>query len=284
MTTEPLLDRALRRSESARSAGALIPLSTSMEQIDGDTGCRFDLRHLNGSPPRHLKPAGPKPNPFRPWDPRLEVDPVGQSHVVILNKYPVQIGHLLLITREWAPQLGWLDAADWHAVSAVNDQVKGLWFFNCGPVAGASQPHRHLQLLPRRSCDPVCPRDAWFASRRTGGGSAEGTDPLDRSCVVASVSADDISPEELQRTYLSLCARAGVGQPDLDPLPRQAYNLLIGRQWMALILRERDGVHGFSVNALGFAGYLLSTDGSDREWLQTQGPDALLREVVRPIP
>ncbi|MGB1622860.1 MAG: hypothetical protein ACPHAS_09360 [Synechococcus sp.] len=49
-------------------------------------------------------------------------------------------------------------------------------------------------------------------------------------------------------------------------------------------MRHRDGVHGFSVNALGFAGYLLSTDESDRAWLKTEGPDVLLREVVRSIP
>ena len=67
-------------------------------------------------------------------------------------------------------------------------------------------------------------------------------------------------------------------------MPRQAYNLLIGRRWMALILRARDGVHGFSVNALGFAGYLLSTDASDRAWLKDHGGDALLRDVVRAIP
>ena len=115
-----------------------------MEALQGDTGCSFDLRHLTGATPRHLKPSGPKPNPFLPWDPRLEVETVGERHVVILNKYPVQIGHLLLITRQWGPQLGWLDQTDWSAVSAVNEQVQGLWFFNCGPLAGASQPHRCL--------------------------------------------------------------------------------------------------------------------------------------------
>ena len=284
MTTDPLLDRALLRSESARAAGALVPLSTTIEQIDGDTGCRFDLRHLTGAPPRHLKPAGPKPNPFRPWDSRLEVEPVGHSHVLILNKYPVQIGHLLLITREWAPQLGWLDSADWRAVCTVNDQVNGLWFFNCGPVAGASQPHRHLQLLPRHPSDEMCPRNAWFESRLTGASGVQESDPLQCSCVVAPIHAEGITAEALQDVYLSLCRRAGLGQPATDAVPRQAYNLLIGRRWMSLILRQLDGVHGFSVNALGFAGYLLSTDESDRTWLKTEGPDALLREVVRSIP
>ena len=284
MTAESLLERALRRSASAEASGALVPLPTSVEPLQGDTGCRFDLRHLTGAPPRHLKPSGPKPNPFLPWDPRLEVDTVGERHVVILNKYPVQIGHLLLITREWAPQLGWLDQTDWSAVSAVNDQVQGLWFFNCGPLAGASQPHRHLQLLPRQHDEPICPRDQWFRNHLVCSAPSTAGDLLGRSCVVEEVDADQLSSDLLHRTYNSLCRRAGVGDPTNDSMPRQAYNLLIGRRWMALILRGRDGVRGFSVNALGFAGYLLSTDASDRSWLKDHGGDALLRDVVKAIP
>ena len=57
-------------------------------------------------------------------------------------------------------------------------------------------------------------------------------------------------------------------------------NLLISDHWMALVKRSRDEVHGYSVNALGFAGYLLSTERSDRTWLKANGPEALLMSVV----
>ena len=52
------------------------------------------------------------------------------------------------------------------------------------------------------------------------------------------------------------------------------------RSWLALIRRSQDEIHGFSVNALGFAGYLLATDRSDLPWLRTHGGDQLLRMVV----
>ena len=39
-----------------------------------------------------------------------------------------------------------------------------------------------------------------------------------------------------------------------------------------------------SVSTLGFAGYLLSTSASDLTWLDHEGPEALLREVVPTIP
>ena len=47
-----------------------------------------------------------------------------------------------------------------------------------------------------------------------------------------------------------------------------------------MIRRRRDMAHGFSLNALGFAGYLLSTEHSDRDWLFREGPDALLEAVI----
>ena len=38
----------------------------------------------------------------------------------------------------------------------------GLWFFNSAPEAGASQPHRHLQLLPRDEGQIICPEAEKF--------------------------------------------------------------------------------------------------------------------------
>jgi ATP adenylyltransferase len=49
---------------------------------------------------------------------------------------------------------------------------------------------------------------------------------------------------------------------------------------MAMVRRRREGIRGFSVNALGFAGSLLSTEVSDRPWIQRSGPEALLQAVV----
>jgi ATP adenylyltransferase len=52
---------------------------------------------------------------------------------------------------------------------------------------------------------------------------------------------------------------------------------------MAIVRRKTEGIRGFSVNALGFAGSLLSTAESDREWIHRAGPEALLHAVVDPV-
>ena len=99
MAAESFWQAALRRHDEARACGALVPLAT--EQLHLPDLDPFVLRRLLSATPRHLKAGGPKPNPFLPWDPALEVARLGESHLLLLNKYPVQPGHLLLITQTW---------------------------------------------------------------------------------------------------------------------------------------------------------------------------------------
>ena len=277
MTSE-LLRKATEVSVAASASGALVPLDTTLTHLMGDGGSRFELRHLLSATPKHLRASGPKPNPFLPWDQRLEVDRIGDSHVVILNKYPVQTSHMLLITQDWQPQTGWLSMEDWRSLARIDATTTGLWFFNSGPDAGASQPHRHLQLLPRAAGERICARDDWFR-RCAQNTTMSAQDPLLRSSRVAAISST-LTGETLQELYLALADDLGLGHPTTDDCPRGAYNLLLSRQWMAIVRRRREGIRGFSVNALGFAGSLLSTEASDRQWIQRSGPEALLQAVV----
>ena len=280
MTSE-LLRQANAVAAEAKASGALVPLKTSLTHLMGEGGTSFELRHLLSATPKHLRAAGPKPNPFLPWDQRLEVERIGDSHVVILNKYPVQSAHMLLITQTWQPQTGWLSLDDWRALALVDATTTGLWFFNSGPNAGASQPHRHLQLLPRGAGEPICARQDWFR-RCAAGSTAQADGLLFRSSRVAPLTFP-LTGEMLHQIYLSIAGELGLGSPSNDSCPRGAYNLLLSRQWMAIVRRQTEGIRGFSVNALGFAGSLLSTDESDREWIQRSGPEALLHAVVEAV-
>ena len=277
MTSE-LLRKATEVTVAATASGALVPLDTTLTHLMGEGGSRFELRHLLSATPKHLRASGPKPNPFLPWDQRLEVDRIGDSHVVILNKYPVQTSHMLLITQDWQPQTGWLSMEDWLSLARIDATTTGLWFFNSGPDAGASQPHRHLQLLPRAAGERICAREDWFR-RFAQNTTTSAEDPLLRSSRVAAISSP-LTGETLQELYLALADDLGLGHPTTDDCPRGAYNLLLSRQWMAIVRRRREGIRGFSVNALGFAGSLLSTEASDRQWIQRSGPEALLQAVV----
>ena len=78
----PLIDRVDAVSRDALAAGALVPLRT--EQVAHPGWEPFLVRRLLDPTPKHLRQAGPRPNPFRPWDRRLEVQGL-DDHVVLLN-------------------------------------------------------------------------------------------------------------------------------------------------------------------------------------------------------
>ncbi len=263
-------------TDRALELGALVPLST--REVALPTLGPFVLRRLEGVPPRHLAEGGPKANPFLPWETALEISQLASSHALILNKYPVQPCHLLLITQQWQPQGGWLTATDWRAVAHVGRDTGGLWFFNSGPTAGASQPHRHLQLLPRQPDEASCPLAPQLLNQLR---EEQARWPWRYAL---SLRWDPQEGSDLPQLYRDHAARLALGDPDGPGEPRHAYNLLFDDQWFLTVRRVREHCAGFSVNGLGFAGFLLCTDRSDLRWLETHGPWTLLAEVAEPSP
>ncbi|MEB3324309.1 MAG: ATP adenylyltransferase [Cyanobacteriota bacterium] len=272
MRAERYWSQAKAVSAEALKTGALVPLQTSEIQLEGLAP--FLLRRLEGWPPRHLGVQGPKPNPFLPWEPPLEVGRIATSHVLILNKYPVQPAHLLLITQQWQPQGGWLQDSDWQAVAHVAADTGGLWFFNSSPTAGASQPHRHLQLLPRHAGEASCPLAPLLQRQLIAPGDGW---PWQYAL---SPRWDPLEGRDLPSLYRDHAARLALGDPGAPEDPQHAYNLLFDDHWFLTVRRVKEHCAGFSVNGLGFAGFLLCTTHSDLDWLRAHGPWSLLAEVA----
>ena len=277
MRAERLWQLALARSQEALASGALVPLAT--EVVERPALAPFQLRRLLSRTPKHLRAAAPKPNPFLPWETALEVARPDPGHVLLLNKYPVQPAHLLLITDHLAPQAGWHTDDDWAAVAAVARDTGGLWFFNSCAAAGASQPHRHLQLLPRAAGSASCPMAAEFTGTLAAAGDCGASRRFPWACRL-SRRRDPGGHGDLAALYRAQLAALALGDPGHDPCPRHAYNLLFDDAWFVTVRRCREHAAGFSVNALGFAGYLLQTEHSDLPWLERHGPWALLQAVA----
>jgi ATP adenylyltransferase len=152
----------------------------------------------------------------------------------------------------------------------------GLWFFNSCGAAGASQPHRHLQLLPRLPREPSCPLAESLQAQ------VAGSAPAWPWAYVLSPRHDPLGGTDLAPLYAQHCRQLRLGTCDQDPVPLHPYNLIFDDQWFLTVRRLQEHWAGFSVNGLGFAGYLLATHRSDLNWLQQKGPWALLEAVAAP--
>ena len=281
MKSEFIWSKALEISRKAIYTGALIPLNT-IRYKSIDEYCDFELRFLKSSIPKYLIEYGPKRNPFIPWDSRLQIQPIKDKHTLILNKYPVELGHMLLITNNWEPQSGLLNKDDFDAILNVDNDTTGLWFFNSSKEAGASQPHRHFQLLPRHYNQIICPRYKWFCSLLN---NKKDNNSLISHCVSIKQrnKCKNSNSNDLFNSYNSMIEEMNLGGIDSINKPLKPYNLLITSEWIALIKRKTERSHGFSLNALGFAGYFLGTKSSDVDTLIKFGPERILKDVIKEV-
>lgn len=290
--------RVLTRAASARAlaSGALLPIPTDRAYLDGG-GVRFLVRVLASLAQKQAErerqqrtpAAGAKVNPFLPYERELFVAEVSETHVAILNKYQVVDDHLLVVTREFEEQRSLLTAGDFAALWRCLAEFPSLGFYNGGPEAGASQPHKHLQLVPLPLApegpaipiEPLLPASApgeiatipgfgfRHAFTRLGGPSG---------------AAAPLWPGEAYERYAALLARVGHRPPtgDRGQVQSGPYCLLATREWLLLVPRSREHFRSISVNALGFAGALLVWNGEQLRELRAAGPLAALRETALP--
>ncbi len=280
MKSKAFWKESLLLTEKALQIKSINPIKTQLKIYNKENEYPYELRLLINGSFKEKAFIGPKTNPFLPWEKELEISQVLDSHMLILNKYPVQLGHMLLISKNWKSQSSWLDQNDFKALINVNKDTTGLWFFNSSPKAGASQPHRHLQLLPRNDKEIICPSQVWIKSQieKVNHNNLF----FNGSMALSSISNElsDDSALNLYNLYVNLCDRLNIGVPDKSSKPLVPYNILLSEDWLIIVKRSRESAFGFEINALGFAGYLLATNISNINWLEKNGLYSLLNQVI----
>jgi ATP adenylyltransferase len=285
-----LLARALVAARRrALGQGALRPIETQEEVLE-DRGVRFLVWRVSSLAAKDAVrateggAARAAANPFLPFDPALFVADVSETHVALLNKFPVLDHHLLLVTRAFVPQEALLDAQDHAALALALAAIDGLAFYNGGRAAGASQDHKHLQLvpLPLASESPSPP----IAARLEGDAPALPFAHAFARLDPAVFARPPEAAEALRAAYGRLLAACGIGALAGRDGPRQSapYNLLATRRWMLFVPRSAERFEGISINALGFAGSFFVRDRGELERLRRAGPMAALCAVARPGP
>ena len=75
-----------------------------------------------------------------------------EHHRLIFNKFPARKHHVLVITKEPERQSSKLNTEDFKAaLIALKTLDEAFLYYNAGAVAGASQDHKHMQVIPVQS-------------------------------------------------------------------------------------------------------------------------------------
>jgi sulfate adenylyltransferase (ADP) / ATP adenylyltransferase len=282
------------RTRSALACGSLQSIPTHYEWLESG-GIKFLVRVVDNiqrrvDARREQTQKGPDFNPFLPYEPELFVCDLGPNHVCLLNKFNVVEHHLLVITRQFESQETLLTRSDFAALWNVLREIDGLAFYNGGALAGASQPHKHLQVVPL----PFVPDDPQPHARLPiepliQAALAEGLAQVPSLPFVQAIvplhldqaTAPETASAQLQTAYhqaLQACDLA-IGDGITATPASGAYNLLATRDWLFLVPRSRDGWDKIGVNSLGFAGALLVKNATQLAHLKAQQPLEILTQV-----
>jgi ATP adenylyltransferase len=278
------------RTQRAIASGVLQPIQTRQVFID-DAGVRFVVRQVSSlerKAGQRQKQLDVTDNPFLPYEKDLFVADISPSHLALLNKFNVIEHHLLIVTRRFEPQEALLTLADLQALWTCMAQFPALGFYNGGRVAGASQRHKHLQMVPLPLADegPAVPIEPLLAAASPGASIA--TLPSlpfahahTRLSPTLARDARDAAGVTLERYYALLNAVGIQAQRVVGELRQSApYNLLLTRNWMLLVPRSKEYFNSISVNALAFAGSLFVRNEEEMRAVSAAGPMRVLQQVA----
>lgn len=287
---------------SALQSGSLKPIETTFESVSSSSAptVNFAIRIVKNlvlkdksakqrDPTKSAGDGKKKFNPFLPYEKSMFVQDAPPRHVVLLNKFPVVDEHLLVVTREYEEQNSLLTSDDFGALWGVLKELDGVAFYNAGRISGASQHHKHLQVVAGELAPGLqhgrVPFDGLFDGRiNTSEIYSVPELPFSHFVVDVRDCFEDeckIAANKYMMRYTHMLNEAlkkvdGIRENDggTQPFP---YNLLVTRRWMMLVPRREECYKGISVNSLGFGGCLLVRDQDQLAQIKLDGPMKVLQ-------
>ncbi|MFA5520821.1 MAG: phosphorylase [Castellaniella sp.] len=277
-TLSPLMQAIEHRSAGARATGDLKPASVRHVVLE-EEGLRFVLRIPEQPAPPPGGPRDPNFNPFLPPDKALTVGPVGDEHVMVLNKFPVCHAHVVLARTAFFEQQTPLEHSDFAAMARLLGETGGLGFYNGGPDAGASQRHKHVQWLPAGEHNPSLQSFVSVFNPQLDDQAVVIHPALGfRHCFVRVLAGKGMASQDSAASLHQAFGRARDKlslAPDAQGL-LPAFNLLVEDGWMMVVPRRREHFETISLNALSYGGLLQLTHADEETLVRRHGPLAVL--------
>ena len=291
-----LWETTKKKTQFARECGALKSIETEYHLIQQDH-IPFVILSLSNIVRREQakkkqqqqeNKTGTKIDPFLPYEEDLFVGDISPSHLCLLNKFNVVDNHLLIVTRAFESQTDLLDLADFTALWCCMQEIDGLAFFNGGKQAGASQRHKHLQLIPLPFLNGVVDsplKDAIANVSFTNSLGKIASFPFRHGVADLDLSLNEtgeIAASTMLKQYHTLLNYVGLNVDAQSKKQPGAYNFLATREWMLIVPRAQESYQNISINSLGFAGSLFVRDRHSLQLLQELTPIKLLAKVTYP--
>ncbi|KAK8791033.1 hypothetical protein WA158_005664 [Blastocystis sp. Blastoise] len=279
----------------------------SEKRVQYDANIPFIIRYLNNDDLKlkksNLKRTGQFVDPFcleyrRNEGSHLVVEEF-DNYALLFNKFSVIDHHMILVPDTPYPQTDPLSKTDFQRMLHILKDIPSLVFYNCGIQSGASQPHKHIQIVPMYSFDnselPIekgleefikkseCHNYDKCIFELPSFDFQHGIMKVDLSTI------NDNTSDILYAQYISLMnylhlSTLSSTQTITDHLvdTQQSYNFLLTPKYMIIVPRSIDSYEGVNVNSLGFIGSLVVNNEKNNQVLEDEGPLHILKHVSIP--
>ncbi|KAI8598320.1 hypothetical protein EDD21DRAFT_382844 [Dissophora ornata] len=248
-----------------------------------------------------------KANPFLPHTPALYVADASEEHKILLNKFCIVPRHFLVVTKDFHPQTEPLTPDDmmaiWNSIMALRNSRDAVAFYNCGTRSGASQPHKHMQIIPLEAPSPIAILVRECSKRQHGKKENRPGDvfSVPYNCinhVILLPAAEHTSKSQediLLEAYITLMdamlmsIRAYAEQGHVSDEERKlctntAYNWIMTTEFMMIVPRKQESskmINGVAldINSLGFAGMVLAKTKRELEMVKDRGVVTVVAET-----
>jgi len=204
------------------------------------------------------------------------------------NKFPGARPHYLLLTDDgYRRQFEALDKDDFIAAREVLGKLnekRYLMLFNCGIKSGCSRLHKHMHVFPAPDSQEF---ELWPDRVEEGdqGIKLPFKAFLHRFDDKEKQRSDGYPPIDIVLpVYRSLLhkSRAALSMSDDDPtIP--AHNVILDKNWLAVVPRRLAGPQGAGVNVLGMLGIILCDSEEAIAPLMEKGAANVLAEAGVPV-
>ncbi|KAJ1962408.1 bifunctional AP-4-A phosphorylase/ADP sulfurylase [Dipsacomyces acuminosporus] len=273
------------RYGSAVAQGALLFANSEIVEHK-ECGVDFEIRYAPAlakkpsSKPKEKQQSNDFVNPFLPFDRRLHVKSLGSTHQLLLNKYCIIPGHLLITTAEFEQQGEPLTEKDFAVVldTTSNLSRRHIVFYNSGEESGASQPHKHLQILPMPSNMADPPTMTLWLESAPPCGQAYACDKLPFSHIGVRLNTASLSPASLLAAYSkALCELTRLYAKDIS------YNMVLTPSALMLFPRKQNSWQGIGINSLGYAGLMLCKTADELNLVKASSILSILTNAGYPV-
>jgi ATP adenylyltransferase len=215
-----------------------------------------------------------------------------EAHRLLLNKFSLIKYHVLLVTKMFEDQSTKIKPKDFEEAFKVMKSLKGLCYYNSGEHSGHSQPHRHIQIVPRS-------RELYTKVVDQIDSQLDKTDGLNGSefkffvpdffskykCHVISLPeyAVEAAGDSLEHYSRKVANRYNellllLENKDL----KHSYNLIWTERWMLMVLRSKDRAFDqYSANSLAVMGSFLCKSEESMKQLATYPPSQIYDEILQ---